>query len=270
MRNIGSGTAVDVPVTADPEYVETAAPAAAKGYMRSAAGPAWSLLHACQSLVIMPVPALLARRYGAATGRRAAAGMALALGAQYAALVRMARRTGTRAPDAADALTLSRATGSAVLAAVLISGVRDRTGIAGRLSWGALLWGETISDWLDGALARRRGPTPLGAALDLEADSWLTLWAALSAVAWGDMPPIVALAPVLRYPLVAPGRIRPTASGAAWARGIGVAQMAVVTIGLSPSPLGPLRGMARLVAPAVAAASLCSLAAQHAARKAVR
>jgi hypothetical protein len=152
---------------------------------------AWSLLHCGLGLALATVPALLTRRYGLVAGGRATLGLLLALGAQYGGLLRLLRRAGggPHTPGVADALTLSRATAAAVLPAILASGILDRTGLAGRLCWGSLLWGETVSDWFDGTLARRPGATPLGATLDMESDSWLTLWAAIAAVAWGDLPP---------------------------------------------------------------------------------
>ena len=66
----------------------------------------------------------------------------------------------------------------------------------------ALLWGGP-SDWLDGRLARLDGATSLGALLDIEADSWLSLWAAAAAYRAGDLPALSLLPPVVRY--VIPG-----------------------------------------------------------------
>ena len=82
---------------------------------------------------------------------------------------------------------------------VVVSGVRDRTGPAGWVAVLATLCGATLSDWLDGPLARHYGPTRLGAVLDIEADSWLTMWAAAAAVAWGELPHWCLLAPLLHY-----------------------------------------------------------------------
>ena len=61
----------------------------------------------------------------------------------------------------------------------------------------ALLWGGP-SDWLDGRLARLDGATSLGALLDIEADSWLSLWAAAAAHRAGDLPALSLLPPVVR------------------------------------------------------------------------
>ena len=63
----------------------------------------------------------------------------------------------------------------------MTSGIRERKGIAGWIGWLMPLLG--VTDWLDGSLARRAGPTRLGSVLDIEADSWLTLWSATGTVA---------------------------------------------------------------------------------------
>jgi CDP-alcohol phosphatidyltransferase-like enzyme len=80
-----------------------------------------------------------------------------------------------------------------------------------------------ISDWLDGPLARRAPSSSHGARLDLEADSLLTLGAAIAAVRHGA-PRIVLIAPVARY-LIAPARAR---DDVRWDRVTGVAQMALL------------------------------------------
>jgi len=228
---------------------------------------AWLTLYGVLALGTVPLPRLLTRRYGLTAGRRS--GYAL-LAAHLCHLVflritlRRSRRVGVLPmPDVADALTLSRGTVAATLIAVHGSGVRDRSGLAGRYAWFALLWGETISDWLDGPLARRRGSTRLGSSLDKEADSWLTLWAALSGIAWGDLPPWCSLAPTLRYalPLLARGHstiVPPPAWQARWAKRIGIAQMSLVTIALYPGSRHRSRGLIRRVSSLVAFASLVS------------
>ncbi|HYW27196.1 MAG TPA: CDP-alcohol phosphatidyltransferase family protein [Terriglobales bacterium] len=115
----------------------------------------------------------------------------------------------------------------------------------------ALLLGCTVCDWLDGPLARRLGPTPLGPTLDLEADSWLTLWGAVAAFRLGGLPGTGLLAPSLRYPLAAgiAVRLRP------WQRAAGVAQM--VTIAWALAGRRPPRALVE----AVAAAQLAALTA---------
>ena len=83
-----------------------------------------------------------------------------------------------------------------------------------------------LSDWLDGPLARRAGATAGGTRFDLEADSLLTLGAAVAAVRCGA-PRVVLLAPIARYGV---HRLRPrlTADETRWDRVTGVAQMALM------------------------------------------
>ncbi|HEU5441541.1 MAG TPA: hypothetical protein VFU88_19815, partial [Ktedonobacterales bacterium] len=74
-------------------------------------------------------------------------------------------------------------------------------------------------------------------ALDIEADSWLTLWCAAAAVAWGGLPWIVLLPPLAHYlhPALALRRGRlPAGGGPWWARATGVAQMALLLGALAP------------------------------------
>jgi len=128
-----------------------------------------------------------------------------------------------------NALTLTRAGAAAMACGTAFSGRGRRAALV------ALLLGCTVCDWLDGPLARRLGPTRLGAVLDLEADSWLTLWGAAAAFRMGGVPAVCLLPPALRYPLSAGSRpgTRP------WQRAAGVAQMAVVAAGLTarwPAP----------------------------------
>jgi len=94
-----------------------------------------------------------------------------------------------------------------------------------RPTWLAFSAG-VLSDWLDGPLARRAGATAAGARFDLEADSLLTLGAAVAAVRCGA-PRVVLLAPIARYGV---HRLRPrlTADETRWDRVTGVAQMALM------------------------------------------
>lgn len=112
----------------------------------------------------------------------------LALKAQHLCLSALLRKTGDQEASLADMLTLSRATTGAVLAGLVASRIRDRTGAAGRLRWLMIMLAATLCDWLDGPIARHVGTTQLGGVLDIEADSWLTLWSAVSATRWGDLP----------------------------------------------------------------------------------
>ena len=167
-------------------------------------------------------------------------------------------RIGPERATLADALTLVRAAVAAVLAGLVVSGIRDRVGLAGWLGFGAALLAATALDWLDGPLARRLGPTKLGAVLDIEADSWLTLWCAAAAVAWGGLPWIVLLPPLARYlhPALAlrHGSL-PNGGGPWWARLVGVAQMALLLAALLPFA-GAWRTALPLLAWPVAAAAL--------------
>ena len=125
------------------------------------------------------------------------------------------------APRAADTLTLLRA-----LCGVLL---------AFRPSLTLLVVG-VASDWLDGPLARRAGPSPHGARFDLEADSILTLGAGIAAVRRGA-PAVLLLAPLARYAVAA---IRPslTSDERRWDRFTGVAQMIVLALAIARVPLG--------------------------------
>src|SRR5581483_5836458 len=98
-----------------------------------------------------------------------------------------------------DPLSLARLSCGNVLVGLVASGVRDRRGPGGVLAWSLALFGATVLDWLDGPLARRTGATRHGVILDIEADSWLTLWSAVAATCWGGLPRWVMLPPLLRY-----------------------------------------------------------------------
>jgi len=180
------------------------------------------------------------------TGRRryAVAGAAsLAAAAAFTAVA--ARRLGDRVLTLPNALTLTRAGAAAMLCGTAFSGRGRRPGL-----WG-LVAGCTVVDWLDGPLARRLGATRLGALLDIESDSWLTLWGAVAAHRLGGLPGWCLLPPALRYPLAAgrPGPLRP------WQRAVGVAQMVIIAGALTR--WRPPRRLAL----AVAAAQLASLGA---------
>lgn len=113
----------------------------------------------------------------------------------------------------------------------------------------------TVTDWLDGPLARRAGPTASGARFDLEADSLLTLGASIAAARVGA-PRVVLLAPLARY-AVAMIRRRPLdRDGVRWDRITGVAQMAVFGAALAPRPLRMLVSLALPVSAARCAALL--------------
>lgn len=113
--------------------------------------------------------------------------------------------------------------------------MRDRRGLAG---WLALLYGAIACHWLNGPVARHLGPSELGAGLDLEADSWLTVCAALAGIACGDLPQIVLAAPPLRYAVLmravrraAYREFRDAEPG--WNRPLGLVQMLVFIAALA-------------------------------------
>ena len=148
------------------------------------------------------------------------------------------RRVGQEHASAADLLTLSRGVCAALLAGLITARLRDRTGLAAWVAWAATLWASTLGDWLDGPLARRWGQTRLGGAMDIEADSWVTLWSAAYAVFNNSLPNWCLLAPVVRYvhPLldVKAGDL-PRGGGPWWARVTGAAQMGLILVALAPT-----------------------------------
>jgi phosphatidylglycerophosphate synthase len=121
----------------------------------------------------------------------------------------------------------------------------------------SILVAGAVSDWLDGPLARRVPASSYGARFDLEADSLLTLGAAIAAVRRGA-PRVVLLAPVARYAVAA---LRPhlDPDEARWDRVTGVAQMIVLAAAIARWPVA---------APAtlVSAARTAALAARMASR----
>ena len=163
------------------------------------------------------------------------------------------RRLGGPLLTLPNQVTLSRALAAALLAA---SSVRTPSRLLRRLAFTGLLAAVTAADWIDGPLARRAGPTRLGALLDLEADSWLTLWAAVAGRCWGGLPALVMVAPVARYGVRALIPAYPGNSG--WQRAAGVAQMVALCGALAPWERPA--AAARRLAPIAAAAQFASLA----------
>lgn len=196
----------------------------------------------------------------AATGRFGTA-MAMGAGAQAVFVAQMRRRLGAAVLAPADAVTLVRATVGSALFALIAGGEHDRTGSCGKIAFG-LLVGAVATDLIDGLLARRNGPTRLGAVLDIEADSLLTLATAAAATAWGDLPRAALLPPALRYrdPILAFRRgEEPSGGGPWWCRASGAMQMAVFLAALRPRPYGSGRRL-RPAALAVIVAQLTTQA----------
>ena len=186
-------------------------------------------------LVAVPTILVIWRAYGLTKAIHFLIGLTLALAAQRAFLSAMIHLIGTEQSSLADALTLSRGANGAVLAGLVTSGIRERKGVAGWIGWLMPLLG--VTDWLDGSLARRAGPTRLGGVIDIEADSWLTLWSAAGAVAWGELPGWCLLPPIIHYlePLLAlmQGKL-PQGGGPWWYRLAGASQMGLLIVALAP------------------------------------
>jgi phosphatidylglycerophosphate synthase len=143
----------------------------------------------------------------------------------------------------ANLLSLSRAWGAGLLA-----GTAATPPLGRGTAWLALLWGGP-SDWLDGPLARLDGATALGAILDIEADSWLTLWAAVAAWRLGALPSWSVLSPLLRY--LIPG-VQAQLKGhrpvdRPWQRTAAGLQTLVLALALVP--MCPLNRIGRALAP---------------------
>jgi phosphatidylglycerophosphate synthase len=137
--------------------------------------------------------------------------------------------------------------------------------LAGWLGWISLVYGSIVCDWLDGPIARRLGMTSeLGALLDLESDSWLTLTSASSAATLGGLPAFCMAAPVGRYAvLMAALRTIPYekvfADEPRWARPLGIAQMALFTAATAPFGGSGTRAAVRLAAPIIAPLQLLGM-----------
>jgi phosphatidylglycerophosphate synthase len=128
-------------------------------------------------------------------------GAALSLVWAHAGVARAFQRCiGLERMNVADVLTLSRWGVGTLLIALVLSWARvDRAALLGVTACTLAVVSATVTDWLDGPLAQRLGPTRIGGALDIEGDSWLTLAVALAAVSWGGLPWWVLIAPLLHY-----------------------------------------------------------------------
>ncbi len=217
-------------------------------------------------LVAASVPPTIGlwRRYGWKAGSRFAVGSCVAIVAQQS-LVGMAASQKRARLTPVDAMTLTRGLAAAVLVGLVVSGVRHRTGLAGWLGWTSLLYGSIVCDWLDGPIARRLGMTSeLGALLDLESDSWLTLASASSATSWGRLPGFCMAAPLARYALLMAALRRIPyeeiyVDEPAWARPFGIAQMALFTAATAPFGGAGTRTAVRLATPIVAPMQLLGM-----------
>jgi phosphatidylglycerophosphate synthase len=192
------------------------------------------------AILVAAVP--VAVRYGGHSAARFAAVALAAFGIQQTAVQAALSHASGGEPhdlDAVDALTLSRGLCAAIVAGAAASGARDRRGYAGRLAWPLALCGATLTDWIDGPLARRRGrgPSRLGRVLDLELDSWLTLATALAAARLGTLHPLCLITPSLRYVAM----LTPLSYGDVFAVGksdrariLGVTQMTLALAAFAP------------------------------------
>jgi CDP-diacylglycerol--glycerol-3-phosphate 3-phosphatidyltransferase len=193
-----------------------------------------------QVAIVAPVVVVLGAAAGAAAALLALTGAVAALAIQNAYTWAMRRRIGPEPSSAADLLTHGRGAVAATLAALVVARFPLRPNAAGWVLFGLVLVGVTLLDWLDGPLARRAGPTRLGGALDIEVDSWLTLWCAIGAVTLAGLPWWCLVPPLAHYsqPVY---RLRhgqlPGGGGPLWARVTGVAQMIVLLGALAPLPL---------------------------------
>jgi len=214
----------------------------------------------------LPTAVMVDRTYGRRSVGRYLAGLSMAALIRHAFLRWLMLRTGPEATSPGDPLTLARLTSANVIAGLVVSGAQDRPGPAGKLAWGLVFFGATALDWLDGPLARRAGATRHGAVLDIEADSWLTLWSAAAATSWGGLPRWVVLPPLVRYlhPLLdLRDGLLPRGSGPGWSRVTGTAQMALMLSALAPirwrPPRSALVGLAAVVSGSQLAAVLLLL-----------
>ena len=179
---------------------------------------------------------------------------------QLAFLETMRRRIGPESPTPADLLTGSRVVCAAgILTAATGPGVHTKE--QQRRLFVLAVLAATVTDWCDGPLARRFGPTRLGAVLDIEADSLLTLALAAAAVQWGGLSRLVLIPPIVRYSdLVRTVRNGAIFTGDAiwWCRASGGAQMLCLLLALAPGRQQSSRSRLRRVVIAVSLAQLAT------------
>jgi phosphatidylglycerophosphate synthase len=177
--------------------------------------------------------------------RRGSPFLASALGSFLLQQFLIARALAHRDPgepddlDAVDALTLSRGVAASVVVGAALAGPHDRTRYAARIAWPLALSGSTLTDWVDGPLARRRGrgPTRLGRVLDLELDSWLTLATTFAGTRLGTLHALCLVTPSLRYVAMAspiPYEDVHTVGKSDRARNLGITQMTLALASFAP------------------------------------
>jgi phosphatidylglycerophosphate synthase len=182
---------------------------------------------------------------------------------QLALLRTMRRRIGPEPPNPADLLTGSRVVCAAGILTAAVTGPGVQTQKQQRRLFVLAVLAATVTDWCDGPLARRFGPTRLGAVMDIEADSLLTLALAAAAVQWGGLSRLVLIPPVVRYSdLVRTVRHGMIFTGDAiwWCRASGGAQMLCFLLALAPGRQPSSRSRLRRVAIAVSLAQLATQA----------
>jgi phosphatidylglycerophosphate synthase len=181
---------------------------------------------------------VIVRNHGSARGLRYLAGLVAALSAQEIALTSAMRAVGARRLALSDLISLSRATCASILAGLVASGIKEREGVSGWIGWSAAAWGMA-SDLLDGKVARGLGETKLSSVLDIECDSWFTLWLAAAAASWGQLPRWCLLPPIFRYVHPVLDLLRgelPVGGGPWWGRLTGGSQTVLLLSALRPPP----------------------------------
>ncbi len=173
----------------------------------------------------------------------------------------MRRRIGPEPPNPADFLTGARLVCAAGILTAAVTGPGVQTQEQQRRLFVLVVLAATVTDWCDGPLARRFGSTRLGAILDIEADSLLTLALPAAAVQWGGLSRLVLIPPIVRYSdLVRTVRNGTNFSGDAiwWCRASGGAQMLCFLLALAPGRQQSSRSRLRRVAIAVSLAQLAT------------
>jgi phosphatidylglycerophosphate synthase len=237
---------------------------------RALTDPGWLAASAGLLAAAVPLAVGVAAGHGRRAGVRFAAGATAALAVQQlfaAGLVAHRRRRAgpLRGLDAVDGLTLARSAAAGVIAGALASGERRRRALPAWMAWICLLPSVTLLDWIDGPLARRRATDGVGMVLDLESDSWVTLWTSLAGVTWGELPGVAAGPAIARYalPIVAWRRgsyARLADAGRSWwSRAAGIAQMTTFIVALAPFAGARSRALARAAAFVSAPAQLLAV-----------